>query len=75
MVNSSTTNGVKNKIILFFLLFFSHRVFASVSPDNIIGLWENGSGKRHIQIYKEGDKYYGKIIWLTKTPMLMVTLK
>jgi hypothetical protein len=32
MVNSSTTNGVKNKIILFFLLFFNHQVFASILP-------------------------------------------
>ncbi len=32
--------------------------------DDIVGVWLNGSGKGHIQIYKQGDKYYGKIVWL-----------
>jgi hypothetical protein len=67
--------GVKNKMILFLLLFFSNQVFASVLPDDIIGLWENGSGKGHIQIYKEGNKYYGKIIWLTNNTDAMAIPK
>lgn len=33
-------------------------------PDAIIGIWMNATGKGQIQIYKEGDKYFGKIIWL-----------
>jgi uncharacterized protein (DUF2147 family) len=40
---------------------------ASVSPQNadaIVGVWKNSSGKGHIQIYKQQNKYYGKIIWL-----------
>ncbi|MEN9684906.1 MAG: hypothetical protein RLZZ28_692 [Bacteroidota bacterium] len=36
----------------------------STGPDEIIGIWLNSSGKGQIQVYKEGDKYYGKIIWL-----------
>ena len=32
--------------------------------DAIIGVWKNGTGKGHIQIYKNDNKYYGKIIWL-----------
>jgi uncharacterized protein (DUF2147 family) len=39
--------------------------FATVdNADSIIGIWKNGSGKGHIQIYKNNNKYYGKIIWL-----------
>jgi uncharacterized protein (DUF2147 family) len=34
------------------------------NPDAIIGIWKNGEGTAHIQIYKNGDKYQGKIIWL-----------
>ena len=36
----------------------------SQHPDEILGIWANGSGKGHIQIYKQDNKYYGKIIWL-----------
>lgn len=65
---------MKNKLLLFALLFFSSQVFAigspatiSSTPDDIVGTWKNGSGKGHIQIFKKGNKYYGKITWLTKS--------
>lgn len=32
--------------------------------DAVIGVWKTGSGKGMVRIYKEGDKYYGKIVWL-----------
>jgi uncharacterized protein (DUF2147 family) len=32
--------------------------------DAVIGSWKNGEGTGIIQIYKNGDKYQGKIIWL-----------
>ena len=34
------------------------------NPDDIVGTWLAGENKAKIQIYKSGDKYYGKIIWL-----------
>jgi len=34
------------------------------NPDAIIGTWLNSSGKGQIQIYKQGNKYYGKLVWL-----------
>lgn len=37
---------------------------AATNPDAIIGVWLNGNGKGKIEIYKEGNKYFGKIIWL-----------
>ena len=37
---------------------------AKTNPDDIVGTWLNSSGEGQIQIYKEGDKYFGKIIWL-----------
>jgi uncharacterized protein (DUF2147 family) len=33
-------------------------------PDDIIGVWKTGTGKGMVKIYKEGDIYYGKIVWL-----------
>lgn len=32
--------------------------------DRILGKWLVGSGKAHIQIYKYGEKYAGKVAWL-----------
>ena len=38
--------------------------------DAILGVWatdpEGGGGQAHIEIYKEGDLYHGKIIWLSE---------
>ncbi|GAB3274281.1 DUF2147 domain-containing protein [Larkinella harenae] len=34
------------------------------NPDAVVGTWLNGTKRGHIQIYKKGDKYYGKIVWL-----------
>lgn len=33
-------------------------------PDAVLGIWLTGSGKAHIQIYKDKNRYYGKIVWL-----------
>lgn len=50
-------------ITLFFALFFTTITFAQ-NPDAILGTWLTGSGKGKVQIYKSGNKYYGKIVWL-----------
>ncbi len=34
------------------------------NPDAILGVWLNSSGKGQIQVYKQGNKYYGKLVWL-----------
>jgi uncharacterized protein (DUF2147 family) len=34
------------------------------SADDIVGVWLTGSKKGHVEIYKQNDKYYGKIVWL-----------
>lgn len=53
---------------LFFIssfFFIAVLVFAgAANPDAIIGVWEAGGGKGHVQIFKQNGKYYGKIIWL-----------
>ena len=58
---------MKKPLLLFFLLLFSLKIFATDNEDAIIGVWANSSNKAHIQIFKQNDKFYGKIIWL-KTP-------
>ena len=37
---------------------------SSDSPDAVVGMWLNGTKKGRIQIYKQGDTYSGKLIWL-----------
>ncbi len=36
--------------------------------DDILGVWQTGSGKAHVQIKKIGNAYYGQIVWL-KVPL------
>lgn len=40
---------------------------AQSNPDALLGVWKNGEGTGMVQIYKKGEKYYGRIVWL-KTP-------
>ncbi len=48
--------------ILFFSLINSN-LFAQ-SADAVVGVWKNGEGTGMVQIYKKGDKYFGKLVWL-----------
>jgi len=40
-------------------------LFGQVKADDIVGIWLTG-GKEpaKIQVYKSGEKYFGKIVWL-----------
>lgn len=49
--------------LLLFFLFISAFSFAQ-NADAVIGTWLTGSEKAKVQIYKDGSKYYGKIVWL-----------
>lgn len=47
------------------ILGYSIGGFAQTDANKIVGLWEVGSKKARIKIYKaKNDKYYGKIVWL-----------
>lgn len=45
-------------------LCLSFAASATPNPDDIIGVWLSTDGKGQVQIYKEGNKYFGKLIWL-----------
>jgi uncharacterized protein (DUF2147 family) len=34
------------------------------NADDIIGVWLTGEGNGHVEIYKNGAKYQGRIVWL-----------
>jgi uncharacterized protein (DUF2147 family) len=47
------------------LLLLGSPLIAQNKSDDLIGIWLNpGKEPAKIQIYKNGEKYFGKIIWL-----------
>jgi uncharacterized protein (DUF2147 family) len=41
----------------------------SGDPDAILGIWEtehDHNGWAHVEIFRDGDRYHGKIIWLSQ---------
>lgn len=56
------------KYLLFTLLTIvcSNALYAQKNADNIIGKWITGSGNAHVEIYKNGNQYQGKIVWLSE---------
>ena len=54
---------VKKLSFLFVLALCTFTVFAQKS-DDILGKWVNPSGEGQIEIYKKGEKYFGKLAWI-----------
>ncbi|MCT1526148.1 DUF2147 domain-containing protein [Sphingobacterium hotanense] len=54
---------MKRLLITVCAIFIGLMVFAQ-SNDPILGKWQNPSGEGRIEIYKKGDKYYGKLYWI-----------
>ncbi len=52
------------KSILFFILFASAALFANIESEAVKGIWFTEDKDAKIEIFKEGDSYSGKIIWL-----------
>lgn len=51
----------------FFILFsilISSTLLKAQSADAVVGKWLNKDGDAHIQIYKKGNTYAGKLLWL-----------
>ncbi|WP_442588261.1 DUF2147 domain-containing protein [Pedobacter sp. AW31-3R] len=57
---------MKNTLLLLLVTAMSFTCLAQ-NKDAIVGSWVNATGEAHVNIFKKGDKYYGKIAWL-KTP-------
>ena len=54
--------------LIFMLPAFNLIQAQTKSADRIIGKWYTDNNKSLIEIYKQGDNYYGKMVWL-KTPL------
>jgi len=60
---------MRNLTIILALMGFLATPFVTiqaqeVSGDDILGVWLNEDKDAHVDIYKEGDKFYGKVVWL-----------
>lgn len=55
---------MKKLTLLLFPISFFGKTLAQNNPDACLGIWLTGSKKGHIQIFKQGDRYFGKIVWL-----------
>ena len=53
----------KNLCLLFVFVNCTLSVFAQ-KKDDILGKWLNPSGEGQVEIYKKGDKYNGKLVWI-----------
>lgn len=57
-------NLVRVPGIFLFIVLASLSFTSNENPDSILGTWVTSSKKGHIQIYRQGTRYYGKITWL-----------
>ncbi len=49
---------------LLFVAFCASHVYAQhANGDNILGLWLSETKEGKIQVYRVGNKYYGKLVW------------
>lgn len=56
---------MKNLILVFASFLISIMISGqAINSDDILGVWLNEDKDAHVEIYKEGDKYFGKIVWL-----------
>ena len=54
---------MKKSILLSLFILSANILFAQNSED-ILGVWLNEEADAQIEVFKENDKYFGKIVWL-----------
>ncbi len=52
------------KSIIMFLTFLLPPAVFATTPDDILGVWLTENDESKIEIFKTGNEYFGKIIWL-----------
>lgn len=58
-------NKPRLRLVLILLAAISTAFVSAENPDAVVGTWLNGTKKGHIQIYKQGNAYFGKLTYLT----------
>lgn len=55
---------------LFCALFFSIALSAQNKASDVLGTYMNPSGEGILKIYQEGNKYFGKLVWMKQPEKL-----
>ncbi len=56
---------MKRRVLIQLLLLFSFSAaVAQCHPDACVGKWLTGNGSGTVEIFRQGNKYHGKIVWL-----------
>lgn len=52
--------------LLFYFILITLTGFAGKAdnPDAVLGVWLSPKKKNQVQIYRRGNKYYGKLVWM-----------
>jgi uncharacterized protein (DUF2147 family) len=50
-------------LVLFLLVCLSLPSFAD-DPDALVGRWLSSKKRNQVQIYRQGNKYFGKLVWM-----------
>ncbi len=54
---------LKKISLLLLISVFTMSAYAQ-KKDDVVGKWLNSSGEGQVEIFKKGEKYYGKLVWL-----------
>ncbi|ADY51419.1 Protein of unknown function DUF2147 [Pseudopedobacter saltans DSM 12145] len=52
------------KLLIFSVFLLVNTLVFGQKSDEILGKWLNKDKEAHLQIYKKGNKYFGKLSWL-----------
>ncbi len=55
---------MKLSLLSVFLLSFSLGLFSENPADKILGVYYTRNKDSKVRVYKQGDKYFGQIVWL-----------
>jgi uncharacterized protein (DUF2147 family) len=54
-----------NLIFTCLLVFLTYKTnILAQNADDLVGVWQPSEGTSYVKIEKEGDKYFGKVVWL-----------
>jgi uncharacterized protein (DUF2147 family) len=57
-------NWLKKLSLVALLLVTTISLALAQKPDDILGVWKTGEGTGMVQIYKKGELYFGRVVWL-----------
>lgn len=60
----TSLNKCKRTLLTIGLLFSSFTMVAQTTKNTIVGTWLNQEKVAKIEIYEQGEKFFGKIVWL-----------